>query len=187
MLMLNNGSQLCSDDACVCERSQPMMNLMARLPDGQYVGAQALGGQQYYGTSSVPLEVAFAEGIPLKGMCVDLLRHASRGYGSQFRGTTRFFVLNEAMGQGAACWADVGGWVYELNNIPGWDVEKLLSNKVQTATGFGGAPYPGELEGAVDSRIQPSMIIRGGQVQRERRFLTVVEWIYNRNCLTQAS
>lgn len=35
-------------------------------------------------------------------------------------------MVNEALGQGAMCWADVGGWLYEFDSIPGWNVEKLL-------------------------------------------------------------
>ena len=182
MLMVNHGMQLCSDETCYCEGSLPMMALKARLPNGEFVDPAMLGTHQYYGTSDLTPDVVFTEGVPLKGVCVDLLRHAGKGSGSRFRGTTPILVVNEALGQGAMCWADVGGWVYELDNIPGWDVERLLDGKVPTASGFGGAPYPGEMEGAIDSRIPGSMIRRGGQVMRLRRFLVVKEWTTNKNC-----
>lgn len=123
MLMANHGMRLCSDDACYCQSSQPMMEVKARLPNGELVAPAKLGTQQYYGTSDLTPEVAFTQGLPLKGFCIDLLRHAGKGRDSRFRGTTPFLMISEEHGQGAMCWADVGGWVYELDNIPGWDVE----------------------------------------------------------------
>ncbi|CRM19842.1 hypothetical protein [Pseudomonas sp. 24 E 13] len=180
--MGNHGMRLCCDDACYCERSEPIMELKARLPNGEFEAAAPLGDQQYYGTSYLHPSVAFIEGLPLKGFCVDLLRHAGKGHDSRFRGTTPFLMVNETLGQGAMCWAELGGWVYELDNIPGWNVEKLLNGKVPTVSGFTGAPYPGEMEGAIDSRIPPSMIRRAGQVIKLRRFLTVSEWTINKNC-----
>ncbi|UCP11543.1 hypothetical protein K5R88_07885 [Pseudomonas sp. MM213] len=159
-----------------------MMILTARLPNGAFEAPAKLGTQQYYGTSNLTPDVAFTKGLPLKGFCVDLLRHAGKGRDSRFRGTTPFLMVNEALGQGAVCWADEGGWVYELDNIPGWDVEKLLAGKVPTANGFAGAPFPGEMEGAIDSWILPSMIRRAGKVERSRRFLVVNEWTINKNC-----
>ncbi len=180
--MVNHGMRLCTDEACYCERSEPIMELKARLPNGEFEAAAPLGDQQYYGTSDLAPSVAFTEGLPLKGFCIDLLRHAGKGRDSRFRGTTPLLMVNEVLGQGAMCWADVGGWVYELDNIPGWNVEKLLDGKVPTANGFIGAPFPGELEGAIDSRIPPSKIRRAGQVVRSRRFLTVNKWMTNQNC-----
>lgn len=187
MLMVNHGMLLCSDETCYCESSLPMMELKARLPNGEFVAPAKLGTHQYYGTSDLTPDVAFTEGVPLKGVCIDLLRHAGKGRDSRFRGTTPILVVNEALGQGAMCWADEGGWVYELDSIPGWDIEKLLDGKVPTANGFGGAPYPGEMEGAIDSRIPGSMIRRAGQVKRLRRFLVVKEWTTNKNCPNQVS
>lgn len=182
MLMVNHGMRMCSDQACHCERSEPMMELKARMPNGEFEPAALLGEQQYYGTSDLHPTVAFTEGLPLKGFCVDLYRHAGKGLNSRFRGTTPFLMVNAELGQGAICWADLGGWVYELDSIPGWNVEKLLDGKVPTVNGFTGAPFPGELEGAIDSRIHPSMIRRAGQVIKLRRFLTVSEWTTNKNC-----
>lgn len=182
MVKANHGMLLCSGDACYCNSSQPMMGLRARLPNGVLEPPAPLGTQQYYGISDLLPEVAFTQGLPIKGSCIDLLWHASKGYGSRFRGTTSFLMVSEKLGQGAMCWADVGGWVYELDNIPGWDVEKLLFGIVPTPTGFTGAPFPGELEGAIDSRIPPHMIRRAGQVIRRRKHLKVEEWTDNKNC-----
>ncbi|RMV46740.1 hypothetical protein ALP09_04763 [Pseudomonas amygdali pv. lachrymans] len=65
MLMANHGMRLCSDDACYCQSSQLMMELKARLPNGELVAPAKLGTQQYYGTSDLTPEVAFTHpGLP---------------------------------------------------------------------------------------------------------------------------
>lgn len=65
--MVNHGMRLCTDEACYCERSEPIMELIARLPNGEFEAAAPLGDQQHYGTSDLAPSVAFTEGLPLKG------------------------------------------------------------------------------------------------------------------------
>jgi len=102
-----------------------MIVLKAKLPSGELVGPIGIG-DRFYGTSSVALADAFTTGIPLKGNCIDLFRHANRGQGTRFRGTTERSVVSHHAGQGAIYWGGVGGWVYELGEMTGWDVERLL-------------------------------------------------------------
>jgi hypothetical protein len=106
-------------------------------PDGRFafVGDTPLppdtcmGG--YYGNDFLDPEVVCREGLPARGEDWDLLRHAMEatgGKGSAFRGTTKV-VVDPGGGSGAALWADEGGVVFELANVPTWDVNKALEGR----------------------------------------------------------
>ncbi len=172
--------QYCDDTCCTCDSSNPMIDLKAKLSSGELVRPVGIG-DRFYGTSLIDPAEAFSSGIPLKGTCIDLLRHASRGRGTRFRGTTPTSVVSHPMGQDAIYWAEAGGWVYELGEMIGWDLERLLEGRVPTINGYTGTPYPGELECSVDARILPSMIRRGARVKKGRRFLELEEWQKNKN------
>ncbi|MBN4172934.1 hypothetical protein BV321_01279 [Pseudomonas syringae pv. actinidiae] len=178
--MDQNIKTICDDTCCTCDRSQPIIKLLAKLPNGTRVSPQGIG-DRFYGTAHVAPQSAFEHGLPIKGYCADLLRHARRGQESAFRGTTERAVISHSQGQGAIYWADEDGWVYELGELSGWDVEQLLEGIVPTPAGFTGVPYPGELECAIHSRISPAMIRRAAQVFKGRRCLELGEWKVNRN------
>lgn len=128
---------LCDDKCCTCEGSQPIIELLAKLPNGNRVPSSGIG-DRFYGTAQFAPEQAFGYGIPVKGYCIDLLRHASRGRDSAFRGTTERSVISHVQAQGAIYLADEDGWVYELGDMSDWDVEKLLEGIVPILGGFKG-------------------------------------------------
>ena len=173
-------TKICDDAYCECDGSTPIMMLMARLPNGLLLPPQRIG-DRFYGTSKVNPSTAFEVGIPVKGICIDLYRHALSGSGSAFRGTTERPVISHTQAQGAIYWAEEDGWVYELGEMAGWDVERLLEGIVPSPGGFANAPHLGELECAVGSRIMPSMIRRSAKVFKGRRCLELGEWQTNKN------
>ena len=60
---------------------------------------------------------------------------------------------------GAVLWADEGGFVIELKNVKGYDVNEALEGRVKKADGsFGGNPVHGEIEIAVPGRIKPEQV-----------------------------
>lgn len=157
-----------------------MMGLKAKLPNGELVDPAPIG-IRYYGTDRIPPDVAFEEGIPLKGICNDLYKHVLGNPNSAFRGTTERPVISHYQEQGAIYWAEHEGWVYTLGLMEGWDAERLLEGVVPTAGGFTGSPHIGELECAIDSRVSPQLIQGANRVFKSRRFLELGEWIENKN------
>ena len=156
------------------------MELKAKLPNGNLVEPKPIG-IRYYGTDKIHPNVAFNEGIPLKGECNDLHAHVLGNPDSAFRGTTERPVISHHQEQGAIFWAGDEGWVYTLGFMQGWDTEQLLDGLVPTVGGFTGSPHLGELECAVDSRIRPQLIQGANKVVKSRRFLELGEWIENKN------
>ncbi len=157
-----------------------MMGLKAKLPNGELVDPSPIG-IRYYGTDKISPDVAFEEGIPLKGICNDLYKHVLGNPYSAFRGKTERPVISHHQEQGAIYWAEHEGWVYTLGLMQGWDAERLLEGLVPSAGGFTGSPHIGELECAIDSRISPQLIQGAHRVFKSRRFLELGEWIENKN------
>lgn len=153
----------------------------AILPNNKEVAAQAYG-DRYYGTDKITPDIAFEDGIPLKGEDRRLLEHVNGNLNSAFRGTTALSSINSGYGQGAAAWAELGGWVYHIDRARGWDTEKLLQGEIERLGGFVGSPHAGELEVAVPSRIEAAQIIKAGQVESlTRGALGVRTWQHNKN------
>jgi hypothetical protein len=57
--------------------------------------------------------------------------------------------VSQEKNAGAAYWADEGGIVIELKNVPGYDVNAALEGRVRTVRGYEGNPKFGEQEIAV--------------------------------------
>lgn len=140
--------------------------LLALLPSGREVSCTYVG-DGFHGTSKYPPESVFVDGIPPKGGDRRLYEHALGNDASAFRGTTTLPVISAA-GQGAAYWADVGGWVYELDGVPLWALEKELEGQVPIPTGFGNCPNVGELEQATPAQISAGRVLRAFVVEAGR-------------------
>jgi hypothetical protein len=105
----------------------------AILPNGQAVEGLN-SGTVYHGTDQIPPEVAFEKGLPARGDNLDLLDHAEQRGNSAFRGTNvwRISPLREG---GPVYFAEEGGWVYEIDGVPAWDVNALLEGQVRMPDG----------------------------------------------------
>lgn len=145
-------------------------SLKAILPDGRDVEPEPYG-MLNYGTDQIGIDQAFESGIPLKGHDRRLLEHVRGNKQSAFRGTTALPNINPERGQGAVCWAGVGGWVYQIGPMRGWNPEKLMPAQRDL----------GEVETSVPSRIEPHQIYKAGQVEQSARNLVVRKWIRNEN------
>lgn len=154
--------------------------LKAILPNNKEASAERMG-ERYYGTNKIKPDEAFNNGIPLKGMDRRLLEHLEGNEQSAFRGTTVFSNVNPHMGQGAAMWADEGGWVYQIGPVKGWDPGRLLEGLVEQNGRFQDSPTMMELEVTVPSRIEPHLIIKAGIVEEIDVHLVVRKWEYNPN------
>jgi hypothetical protein len=118
-------------------------------------------------------------GFPKRGTDWRLLEHAEQRGGSAFRGTTPV-VSEPVSGNGAAYWARLGGWVFEIRGVPTWNVNKQLGGRVKRGTKFGGNLMCGEQEFAIVSEVPPERIKRYGQVVEDRMGrLLVRDWIPN--------
>lgn len=75
--------------------------------------------------------------------------------GSAFRGTTEQIFNNGH--QRAGAWADVGGWVYEIEGQPSWNVNQLLEGRVpKPGGGFESNMMRAENEQAILATVPPS-------------------------------
>ncbi|MEE4148905.1 hypothetical protein [Pseudomonas viridiflava] len=154
------------------------IELKAILPNGDEAPAERMG-QRYYGTRNIDPERAFEHGIPIKGSDRRLLEHLKDGYNSAFRGTTVLSNVNPAMGQGAALWADEGGWVYNIGPMMGWDPSALLEEQIKHLQMYRDSPTAIECEITVPARIEPNLIYRAGRVEARGQLLLVRKWTYN--------
>lgn len=103
---------------------------LAKDAQGKDVGPDWYG-TVYYGSSTetpekLTPEKVFAEGLKARGKDRDLRRHVeATTEDSAFRGTT--LVPQTPDGEtGASLWAGPGGYVYEIDGMPGWDANKHL-------------------------------------------------------------
>jgi hypothetical protein len=148
------------------EAASSNQSMMAILPSGKEIPCTSNAGG-FHGTGLFAPEDVFSGGIPQKGADRRLLEHVLGNKESAFRGTTALPVISPR-GQGAAHWADVGGWVYEVAGTPSWDVEKELEGQVPRPGGFGGCPTAVELEHAIPAQIQGRQVVRAGLVAAGR-------------------
>lgn len=151
----------------------------AVLPNGREIPCTFVG-DGFHGTSKYTPEQVFADGIPPKGNDRRLYEHALGNESSAFRGTTAYPSISPN-GQGAVYWADVGGWVYEIEHVPMWSLEKELQGQVPGPTGFENCPNVGELEQATPARIEVNRIVRAfvveaGRVRHGQQLLLAKLW-----------
>ncbi len=99
----------------------------------------------------------YAEGLPGRGDNIDLIQHASGVSDRAFRGTTQI-ILSPDGEAGAILWAMEGGFVIELKNVKGYDVNAELAGRVLTFKGYGDNAVQGETEIAVPGRIKPEQV-----------------------------
>jgi hypothetical protein len=151
----------------------------ALLPNGREVAPSSFSGG-FHGTSLVPPAVALREGLPARGDDWRLLEHAEQRSSSAFRGVTPV-VSEPVSGNGAAYWAGAGGWVYDIPNVPSWDVNVLLEGRVSVAgLRYRGNLMSGEMEVAIPARVLPEQIRAYGVVEEDAAGrLMVRRWIAN--------
>lgn len=152
--------------------AQPSQNLAeghdvsaAILPDGKEIPC-TLTSKGFHGTCLFDPEQVFKDGIPAKGTDRRLLEHVLGNASSAFRGMTVQAVISP-YGQGAAHWA-IGGWIYELESVPCWDVEKELQGRVPRFGGYGDCPTRAELERAFPARLSRQFVVRAAEVGEGR-------------------
>ena len=150
----------------------------AKLPNGVEIPPDnRLGG--YHGTSKVAPQDALKFGLPQRGENINIQRHAEGGKDSAFRGVTRV-ISDPTTNNGAAYWADVGGYVYEIVGVPTWDVNKPLQGRIPTPGGFRDHLMVAENEFIIPAYIKPKYIKRWGVVDRDvNGRLRVNEWQLN--------
>jgi len=154
--------------AAVAETSGPVAYV-----NGEPVPPSNYGGG-YHGNDFTPAEVRSAGGFKAAGDNWDLVRHhedlgrfESAG-DSAFRGATRLPTE-------AAKWGD---WVYQVEGVPTWDVNKIMQGKIRVA-GVGdyrGALMHGEVEHAIPGEVPLKNIVRFGRVVSVGKGLGVREW-----------
>lgn len=136
----------------------------ATLPNGKAVEPSAWGGRYFHGTNEVSPTQAFEHGLAGRGPNTDLYEHVTQKGDSAFRGTTDH-IFNAERTSGAGAWAGEGGWVYEIDGTPTWDVNAALDHRVQMPDGsFKSNPMGGEQEHAALANIPPERIVRAYQV-----------------------
>jgi len=159
-------------------RREPAARLFAILPDGRQVPPSSFGGG-YHGTDDVPPEVALRDGLAGRGDDWRLREHSEPRGGSAFRGATGV-VSEPVSGNGAAYWAGEGGWVYEIRDVPSWDVNVLLEGRVNVGGRWRGNLMHGEQEIAIPARVSPEHIRAYGRVEADAAGrLFVRQWILN--------
>ena len=131
-----------------------------------------------HGNDVAPQDVVANDGLGANGDNYDLLEHARPQPGmrpSGLRGTTE--VLSTPDGQGAANW---GKWVYDIDGVPTYDVNRQLAGRVPKVDGFGGNPFHGEGENAIPARVPLARIKRWGRVEESASGQKYVpEWTTN--------
>ena len=132
----------------------------------------------YHGTSLVTADICEKmNGLPARGKDIELTRHveptSGREQESAFVGTVRFPVA-PGYDAGAAFWAGAGGWVYHINEWPGYDINMVLEGRIPDGKGgFRGPLLTGEQEIAIPARVPRSNIVKIGVVQSRRGGLVV--------------
>jgi hypothetical protein len=164
--------------AAIAERRAAATIPHAILPTGQVAPPDGYEGG-YHGTHHIPPQVALRDGLPAHGTDWRLLEHVLQQGNSAFRGTT--LQPADPLGEcGAAQWAREGGWVYDIRNVPTWDVNKQLDGRWKMPDGWHGNPVYGENEFAIPARIPPQNIARWGVVEADRMGLLYVrDWVPN--------
>lgn len=162
-------------------KSEPTQ-LKAILPDGRKV-APDISITLYHGTDKVSPEQALTRGLPARGTDWRLKEHAEPNAAvrtkSAFRGTTQV-VADPISENGAAYWADKGGWVYRIEGVGGWDVNAQLNGRVAKPSGYRGNLMSAEAEIAIPAQVPAKFIKAYGKVQQDSRGrLLVRDWVPN--------
>ncbi len=133
-------------------------NPQATLPNGKQIPPSAWGGTKYHG-SRLPPEQVFESGLPARGEDTRLLEHVEQRGDSALLGTTEY-ALSPDGSRGAGRWAEDGGWVYQIDGMPSWDMNASLEGRVPRPDGtYGGNPMPGEHEHAMLGGVSRERIV----------------------------
>jgi hypothetical protein len=146
---------------------------MAILPNGTKLAPDSYSGG-YYGTN-LPPDVVMKTGLPKGGDDWRLLEHSESRSDSAFIGTTQS-PSDAAHQRGAAYWPGEGGYVYQIQGVPTWDLNKALQGRVETFGGFRGTLMHGEGEYVIPAGVPPEKITRWGVVKADSRQRLYVEW-----------
>lgn len=137
----------------------------------------------YHGTNiTSPEDFLRLSGLPARGTDTDLIKHveppAGHSQNSAFRGTVPYPVYPAVEGPSCAAeWADLGGWVYEVSNWRGYDINTVLEGRIPNGKGgYRGPLMKGENETAISARVPARYISRIGQVNKGRGNRLVVDW-----------
>jgi hypothetical protein len=128
----------------------------------------------YHGSADTSPEVFLRhQGLPARGTDIELTKHVEPSPGqatnSAFRGTVNF-PLSPLKDAGAALWAGDGGWIYEIRDYPGYDVNQLLEGKISSGMGgYRSNSMVGEQEIAVPARVLREAVARVGHVVERAR------------------
>lgn len=120
----------------------------------------------YHGTAHVPPSVALKQGLAVRGPNTHLLDHVMETGGTAFRGATP--TVSDPNGMfGAALWANEGGWVYDIRQVPTWNADMHLQGRraQQVGVGYSDNLLSGEVELTIPGYIPPEKIKRYGQVE----------------------
>ena len=156
----------------------------AVLPSGAAIAPDSFFGG-YHGAKIDPARVLSLGGLPARGPVEDwrLQQHALQASApaSAFRGTTPFPTSPDGEG-GASYWAGAGGWVYDIQSVPTWNVNRDLEGRVSSPDDtFKGNPMTGEVESAIPARVPLECIQRWGRVAEEygKEFVPQGAWVVN--------
>lgn len=134
----------------------------------------------YHGTCLTdPTDFYGNGGFKLRGKDIDLIRHVepppSRIEESAFMGTVNFPVATYGEA-GAADWAGSGGWVYHIQQWPGYDVQQLLEGKIPDGKGGFRGPLMREREIAIPAGAPNDHLQKVGDVVEGRRNNCRIAW-----------
>ena len=132
---------------------------LAALDNKTNVKPSAYNATLFYGTCELSPDVVFSNGLLGRGSNIDLESHVMQAGNSAYRGTTNQMV-DQGGENGAAVWASDGGWVYEIDGTPYWDMNEKLQGRIKGPGGYGNNPVPGEGEKAILANV-PTERIKG--------------------------
>lgn len=156
-----------------------LRNPEAILPDGAPVPPDSHRGG-YHGTARVPPALALSQGLAVRGPNTRLLEHVMGAGDSAFRGATPTVSDPEGL-FGAALWANEGGWVYDIRQVPTWNADLHLQGRRAQQVGYSDNLLSGEVELVIPGYIPPDKIKRYGQVVLVHGIPRVKTWHDNPN------
>lgn len=156
-----------------------LRNPEAILPDGASVPPDSHRGG-YHGTARVPPALALSQGLAVRGPNTRLLEHVMGAGDSAFRGATPTVSDPEGL-FGAALWANEGGWVYDIRQVPTWNADLHLQGRRAQQVGYSDNLLSGEVELVIPGYIPPDKIKRYGQVVLVHGIPRVKTWHDNPN------
>ena len=156
----------------------------AILPSGRAIPPDSFVGG-YHGTDIAPEQVQQNGGLPARGPVEDwrLKEHAEEASRpvSAFRGSTPYPTSPDGS-TGASYWADEGGWVYQVSDVPTWGVDSELEGRVKRGDGLYRGSLMSEAEGAFPAQTPLECIQRWGKVSESasgKLYVRPGDWVAN--------